>query len=888
MALASGPPATEDTAAARRWQRIAVGRGAQNIPRLRATVDFDHSAHCAARFEAWRRGEEPSGSTEAHLFQAYEKAANAMGRKRSDLVGPPRLYWSGDTLALEAEASARHQRLQLGPFPTPLQNGGRIALKAPWPNSVAWSCANQTAEIPVAPTAEEILAFDADNGVLLARIGPGQDHLDTSSRHLILLSRLAFRTGEFGEALPSADATVRIAWFHLGDTIEPSGRPPLTIRAPSEPSLAIDAPILGRDGSRPLYGCDGNLVIHIDPTLGGPNRLLRARFGSAVRYAALQFDATGLIELPLAAIGLDKPSDPTPVLFDVLAPGAADRDDARAELSLRTWVWPGLDGATGAGDTLPCPGNFIAARSAGLVAIDSRITIRHDASTEAPILGLATTHMPKAEVREFRLAVRGDRLWHIQVEQGGRALVPRGAIVGLGHSGRHDTFVLKSDDREANLLVLGKRIRRPFYARSMFEINASLLETTSDDDRIALERKSGRCDLLARIERFDDPAEIAFSQSDSATLLSFISSGNPDALRLTFETADGRVQSGEAAFSYSPVGRSLPDGASVSRDHQTGRIVLQLVPGTARAPGRGRIDLRYPGGSDFVPMTDTRDAELAFPIDGKLEGFDQAILLRLARFLSTPYLDAISHHLERTLGAQYASAMRSVGASRMVGSVRPVLDLVRPDSQPPLHDLVGVAPWIFEAAPHAFSNIPVGSGLAPLGAMGATPAPSLLPSVDSDAPLRDWFDLLEGGLQSPDALSSDRLAHGFRALRFQLQETDLSRLVRTGADATALRLLTDVHIEDIGRLRRFDIGGGGDPSAARIAALIERFARAAAQKNAEAFLARISERTGLTEATSGRLITLSIRAGAHVFAYFRMLWHYAALSGAAEKTEGTE
>ena len=52
-----GPPAIEDAPSARAWQRRAVFSRCPTLTRLKATIAFDQSAHCARRFEAWRRGD---------------------------------------------------------------------------------------------------------------------------------------------------------------------------------------------------------------------------------------------------------------------------------------------------------------------------------------------------------------------------------------------------------------------------------------------------------------------------------------------------------------------------------------------------------------------------------------------------------------------------------------------------------------------------------------------------------------------------------------------------------------------------------------------------------------------------------------------------------------
>lgn len=880
MALDAGPPATEDTLAARRWQRMAVASRATMRTRLKAAIDFDQSAFVAGRFGAWRRGEAPSTEVEAHLFAAYDRATRGFGRQRTDIVGPPSLIWAGDRLGFEAEATRLPQTLKLGPFPTPVASGSRVVLSEPWPAAVRWTCGAQASDLPAAPRDEEILAFEMATGALLARLGPDDDRLECTSPHVVLLSRLTFRSMSFGDALPSRDGTVNIAWLDLGDEVIFDTRKPLRIVAPSEPSLGLDAPVLGRDGSRPLYACDGQLVLRINPEIGGRGRILRARLGEVTRYIGLDLPTSGEMRIPLFDLGFDAASEPGSANFEILAPGAFRNSDARAELALSAWIWPGLTVEAARGDWLPLPGNFVAARSQGVVELDGQLHIQHD--TEAQILGLGARHLAPGTVREFQLAARGERLWQNRAETKDRVLVPHGARIVLGEANRHDSLQLKSDDRDADLLVLGKRIRRPFYARTFFDIGASRLELVGDDDRIAFLRKDGRVDLLARVSRREDPSGISVRRVGTRTTLRFVPQQSEDALRLVVETSDGRTIAGETGFTRTPVGRPLPVGARASYDPETRAIEIELEDSLAGAPSLAQIFLRHTGRHDFVPVEDARGAALAVPLGGPLPNPDQGALARLAEFMSMPRPEAVQGLFDEVLAPSYQAAFQVVGAAHFVAPVRQALTLVRPDGGPPLHDLAGVAPWIFEAGPHAFSGINPATFLAPLSRMAAIPRPASLPDIRGDRPLLAWLDLLQTAESGtiPAELSSERLAHGFLSLRYHLRETGLSILSQDTVDATALRIICEPHVEDLDRLRLFDFQGGGDPSAARIVALLERFARAAALKEAGPFLDGIALRTGLPATTCGRLLTLAIRAGAECFAYFRILWHHAASDAA--------
>ena len=110
------------------------------------------------------------------------------------------------------------------------------------------------------------------------------------------------------------------------------------------------------------------------------------------------------------------------------------------------------------------------------------------------------------------------------------------------------------------------------------------------------------------------------------------------------------------------------------------------------------------------------------------------------------------------LGPHYAANFAAFGAARMVGQVKRVLNLARGDGRPPRHDLVGVAPWIFEADPVAFSGLDAGSGLAPLSAMALVAAPAHLPDPRGDAPLAAWLDRLQSGEAAPPGLDAAALA----------------------------------------------------------------------------------------------------------------------------------
>ncbi|SIT05291.1 hypothetical protein SAMN05421759_11273 [Roseivivax lentus] len=874
MALSYGPPATEDTSAARDWQRHAVEWGAPSgLTRLRATIRFDQSAHCARRFDQWRRGVTAQSPRETHLFEAYDRALARYGRHRSDLVGPPVTFWSGTTLAIEAESSRLSQSIKLGAVPTPLKSGGTLRIPSPWPQRLVWNCDGRSHDFDLAPDPDEVLVFDADSGTLLARRPATNDLLGVAAQNLVILSQRVFTTVGFGEGLPAEDPRFRVAWIGTGDRVTFDDGQVLSFTRPAETTIWIESTALAHDASRRLLSCDGALIIQLDPEIGGRTRILRARHGDTRAFREITVDADGQARIAFSDLGLDQQGDPVRVRFEVLAPGAAGDDEARAELATAAWIWPGMSRLDGDPATMPKPGNWNAARSAGLRETMNGLEVDEQADVEAPILGITDGE----EVREFALVLQREVLWHHRQEDRGRDRVPRGRTLVLGHQARYDTLILASRDATADLLVLGKTTPRPFVARTKWEIGASQIEAPTGDDRIALRRADGRIDVLARIHHLDDPRQIAFAETDSEIRLDITPGVPVDALRFRIERADGTVDQGDTSLGRRPVPMPPPPGVTVQHNLDTGALSIRIAHVDRLPPGRLTLLGRVAGSPDFEPVADADDVTVAIGLPGHLATADSASLKRLATYLAARSPAALGDQMRRALSPAYRACINSVGASRMVGAIKfPLLAIPGGENATPRHDLVGVAPWIFESTPVALSGLDPATGLDGLGTMAHMPAVPDLPDPRGDRPLQDWIDRVDSDAGLPEALAGWKLSNAFRSLRFKLTETDLRELTGDEPLARTVRLIIEPYAGDLDKIRAFDSGGGGDPVPARIVVAIERFARAAALNDLAEHVAGISHRTGLEIEDIGPALTLMLRAGIEVFAYFRPLWGHAA------------
>lgn len=867
-ALHLGPPAIEDTPSSRDWQRRAVLSRCANIPRLLKTIEFDRSAHCARRFEAWRKGSDPLNDGETALFEAYERAARRFGRKRTDLAGPPQIYWTGDRFALEAERSSRPQTIKTGVFPVQIKSGARHAVKAPWPAEIAWQCGSTSRNVPFGPGENEILLFDADSGALLARASTGAEHLEVAASRLVALARGDFESPSFGPAMPAADPDCRVAWIESGESLAFDDGSELSITTPRETAIWIDAIPIGRAGSRALMCGDGALMIQLDPEIGGRDRIVRARLGNTVKYTPLTLADDGTARIAFDTFGFPEDSAPCKAVFEVLAPGAAGDFEARAELSVSTWLWAGLPRPSGALLDLPCPVNYEPARSAGLRSSGDRLEVDLAADVDAPILGLTMDD----QAHEFILRTGAEVLHHHRLARQDKVVLPRGARVALGHEGRHDTLILQSSDRDADLLVLGREFRRPFFARTRFEITAELLEAAGGaDDRIAMRRKDGRVEIFARIDRRDDPAELRLEETDRFLTLSFLPQQRCDALRVQVDVVSEPTRQGDYTF-----GRHLADlgpmpGIKADDEIDTGRLIVEVDKSCFQRPARLSLWTRHADRSGFFPLEDGNGTAIALGLGAPLPDPDTKLLGPLAKLAAEPVPDQLQEQHAETIGRAYRDAMARVGARRLVGSVRPILITTRAGGTP-RHDIAGIAPWIFEASPHAYQGLPQESGFAALARLRDIGPANNLPDPQGDQPLTKWLARLGGDDTLPVDLTAATLASAFGALRFRLKESDLSLLLGDGRLGTACDCLCASWVGDIEALRSFDTGGGGDDRPARIAAAIERFARACALGHASAHLDDLAFRTGLPRAELGECLTLMLRAGIELFVYFRALW----------------
>ena len=870
-ALHKGPPAIEDTVAARHWQRTAVETNCIGQPRLLEPIRFDKSAHYARRFDAWRRGEHSASLGEESLFNAYDVYTSKRGHKRSDFIEPPSLIWHTDSLGLVADKSSKSQSIKQGLFPTPISGGKRVSIDPPWPDTIRWSSGAMSRDVAFAPKGQDVLLFDADSGTLIQRADGATQKVEIAATRIIALSKLPFVSLSFGNAVSTVDPSVFSAWIESGETLSFQDRDDLEIVAPIDTAIWFNGYVVGRNGASALYANDLVVFMRLDANVGGAERIMRARLGNVSRFVSVTIGSKNEAQVAFNEFGFSQSTDPSRVLFEVLVPSAAGDPHARADLKAQCWIWPEVAPQAGDLSNVPVPANYDPARSAG-IHVDSydRLSVDERADAETPILGLVL----EGQSYEFDLVARSEKLWHVRINKSDRVFIPKGATVNFGHDNRHDVLRLRCFDREADLIVLGALIRRPFIQRQVFEIGAEKLEVDTRDDRIAIQRVDGRIDLLARLRRVSDTAELAVEETDHTMHLTFRPSDGTEAIRVMHQTISGVDIVGDYSLGRLPTTGSRIAGITIDQDPFNASVTVTL--NRADLPGPGRILFHTINGQGLVKqMKDASHAPITVGLPGKIDNPSRTNLTRLAYFLAYPEPVALGGQVAKALYPSYIDAFERVGANRTVGSIKPALNVIRADGGTVRHDIVGVAPWVFEAGPHALSGLSEGTGFSTLRLMASLQAPDPLPKLACTNPLAVWLDRINTDGDIPDGFDAPGLYAAFSDLRFRLRETDMQELCGDGVIGNSCRIICGVYAENIAKLRVFDVKGGGDPVPAKIAIQIERFARAAAQGHTEDFLLELTVRTGLSREDAGYAMTMMLRAGVRFFVYFRALWEHA-------------
>ena len=859
-----GPPATEDTPSALSWQRSAKAWLPEGLSRPQAAIDFDRAAYYADRVNAWRRDAQPLGSRDAHLFAALDRAIWRQGLRKDRILGPPRLVWHRDGLALLAEPAKMTQLIKVGPFPDRLDHKQAFPLPVPWPDEVTWT-ATKSESVPCAPQSGRLVLFDADTGEKIDDLDiTSSKEIETRALHVIALSLEPFEASGFGPAALAADPRFQIAGITRGSEIK-AGAAHFWILPSHEPSISIRTDVLGRAGVHALRSgaADSQVDIQLNPDLLGP-RILRVTRNGQTLHRGIQPDEAGCACLRFSDLALDKSGDPGPVRFEILVPGASECADARAELKVSEHIWPGVTrNAHGNIENALVPSLFNPAKSTGFYVNGNQLTMDPSSDANEALLCLSRGECDFV----YHIPFRGIRVWRHRVSTGEKERVPMNAQLRFGPEDQQDSLTVEAPECVDNLIVRGDLRKKPFLARSQLEIPASALMRDSDDDRIAFIDLNGRAQLLARVLHVA-AARCVLDETDTYTHLRIKSTSDIDAVGIRIAGICGDVVQGAVPLANRPVDAPLPAEVRVAPP-QDGWVEIQL-PKSWCQPALAFVELRETGETHFTTCL----GQDGYPVVAGLTGPHprRADLFALSAMLSGPAAEEMQDHPQRLLGPVLQELMRSVAKPGLVTPILPAWKVERNDGGVPRGDLLSVAPWTFQAPLYAFASFRGHSLLDSLAHMSAVPMVSDLPNPYSDDPLGAWLDRVASGSDLPPALDAESLDRAFVTLDARLRGQGLRHQLSKGPLGGALRLTTEAYSAHVDQLRSFDRVSGHREDTARIMALLERFARASRTFSAEAFLAATVQRTGLSAEEVGEVLTILIRAAAIGFAHFLTVW----------------
>lgn len=861
-----GPPATEDTSASFAWQREVLRWIPAAWTRPRSAIAFDQQGHYAVRANAWRRSETPMGARDRRLFEALDRSAAAFGLRKDRIIAPPRPVWFHDGLALLPELASVPQTLRLGPFPKRVQGGQPVPLPTPWPDTVWWQ-AHRSEEVRTTPEAGQVWVFDAETGIMegVARGDGAVVHV--KAPEVVLLASGPFSIRGTAPAWPARDPAFFTAWADVGSGCEIAFHDGAKIRLQhtQEPCLRVRAPVLGAWGARVLRAgsSEGVLEVQVDPALAMP-RVLRMTHGSCIAHALVSPDEKGRASVPFSALKLDMEAAPGRALFELLVPGAGSGGDGRAELSISCHVWPGVArSASGNIEDVPAPSGFDPARSAGWIEIAGRISMDASHPEEAACLAVEA----EGGLAEYSIPFRGLRVWRHRPGDEGRVRMPLGTIWPRDHAARQDSLVVEGGSPDDDMIVFGRYIRKPFRSTRQAEIPAAEFGHDGHNDQIVLRRADGSRALLVRVVPVNDPIGLMLEEGDDAVRVTFQPPRGVDAVGVILEDVDGRRLEGLEALGPRPVDSPLPPHVSVTPGSD-GEVTVEIIKArgcAARATVCVRID-----GEEAQPLCGADGHPVALGCPGSL-GDPQTSLVALARLTAEPSTGALGDQLHKAMSGVRQEAIVAVARNGMVRPLLPALECQAAGGRIARGDVVGAAPSIFSRALTAFGALTENGPLDPLRRLRMVDLPDVPDPRAVDAPGL-WLDRIAQGDDLPEQLGVTALEQGFGMLRLRLDGQGGRGLLQTGALGGAARSILDAHSAEVDRLRAFDLQGGQDSLPARVAVLLERFARASRLDDAEAFLASLCQRTGLDRPTVGEVLTVAIRCGPELFAMMLMFW----------------
>ena len=893
-AKALGPPPEEDVAELRIWQRRATKDGLETFARMQAALEFDSHGHYARLFCSWKAGDPPQNRASRAFFLELDRAANLLGVEASRLVAEPAIMWTELGLALMARPSHTTQTIVYDSMPYRLPASAPWPAPLPWQDHVTWKAGSLVREIRLTPRVGEIFVFALDNQKLVARLTKLRTTAALACRNALLLGAEPFISWtETGPIKSLAQGAAHLAIVDIGVdpiTIEGSGFGAV-IQRDLEPSIRIDGPVIGRMGAYPLYGSRSVVEITSGINAAENDRILRIGFAGRSWFSeTIAFDARGMALLPIASLGLDGCRDPGRIQLELLVKGVGARSGVRAEIVGRFYIWPAtehLDLETPFA-TYRVPANYLANTSEHLLIIDGGLVIDPGRGFRHAVLSL----LIEGRQRDFAIPVRGTRLFHHAISGDKPSPIELGSIFTLGHAERQDSLMVRSTDRQADLWIRGTLVRRPFMARTSWEIPPSQISPEMPvDDQIALFHSNGRRELLCRISQPIEPRRIVIAITENRIAARLELPVTCDAIGLELWREGGEIpEIAAVALGGTPLDEPTPSWLTATIHSGSPNVVELTIDRRAwvlRA-AVGLLVIRRAADDVFERLEDSRGRVVAIPLAAdKIRpyvGHPAKPLAQLSCILATSYQPDCDRVIREVLGCRLREVVSKVTQSGLYSP------LLRPIFTSPLHgegafisrlDLLSpdLAPEVFSSGRATFSvlaGLPRAERLASLARDrdARFPRPVVSHEVSTEiGTVATWLEKADA-LPEDDPLSGAALRQAFLLFRQIARTSDFFFCLEHETIGQAMKQVLNVYASSRDALRAYDEAAGTDRTGILVAAFLSSFARAARMSKARDFHNDVARRTGLPVAHVTPVTSLAVQVGSELFAYFMSFWEH--------------
>ena len=890
MAVRGSPP-IEDDDDLRRWQERACERIPASMVRVRATLAHDTQAHYARQFCEWVREEPRAAASHGVRSEAFRRAltaaADARGVDRSALVPAPTPCWTEHGMGLVAHPGQVAQRLIIQGFPEPMTPGRVHPLGHPWPSSAEWRCGSRRADVRTSPAPGEAWVFDRTSG---ARIGVGRigEVVPASATDLVVVAGRAF---EVGGRLANPVEERFVAFIDLldeasGDAgaelILEGGR--IVVRREARCAVRLRGPVIGRSGGAPMLSSNAFAEVVTGAGAAEAGRLIRITFGHEACYVEFASDDEGRARVPLIGDALEAPADPAPLSVALLVKGATRSAQARAEARATAFLWPDTRDHDGAGlfAVGRVPTNFAPNTSERILLDEAGLRLDPHGGYAHAVVSLRLD----GGRRDFDVPFRGTRIVRHRMAQGVDEPVAKGAVVTMGHADRQDTITVHSTEADADLLVRGRRERRPFVARTRWTVSATALREDAADDLVCLAWDDGRVERLLRLHEPAEPRDLRIEEDRDAVRLELRTSMPADAVRLVV-FREGRADAdepevGDVALGARPLSVRSPEWLTAEAVGSDRVAVVARRAAFADGPALALLWMRAASGETFVPVQDAR-------------GRACAVALAADRAPAPNRADAQRrvHNLVRMMGGMFEpiceAQIRTVLTPRMrelvpmlkaksaalplwrlgafAGDGLPRVDLLHPDLWPDL----------FEADAAAFTHLRQADALVDVAHLRSAGSHDIRWLAEDDGgradPLRRWLDLAAAGdPRIPRPLDAASLRAAFADHRRAARQENLAGILGQSGVGQDLRLVLDRWGGLDEALLTFDEDAGRDRVGIAVATYLSAFSRAARGRRSLSFHQRVAERTGLALDEVTAACSLATRAAPALFGYFMLFW----------------